>query len=178
MTFVPLNNHMKKETFKTLVTCGFFVFLGAHAIAQSVFNCANNEVEINSNVFEHSIGEMVLVSTVDAGATRLTQGFLQPIEGIIINVESIVAGGMNLSVYPNPFNGLLNLRVQGAMDGVWTVELLDTSGRLVWSAQRYFTYDTMESIDLTDAAAGCYFLKLSSKEHIQTPFETIRVIKY
>jgi hypothetical protein len=178
ITFAVLMNVMKKETLQTFLICAIISFLSGNITAQSTLNTTSGGVEINNNSFEYSIGEMILVSTFDAGATRLTQGFLQPAEAITISVETIAESSAMFSVYPNPSQGFLQLSTQGINDGMWTIALHDASGRLIHSYQYYFTAGVAQSLDLTDAAAGCYFLKIYSKERIETPFETIRLIKY
>ena len=178
MTFVSSIKQMKKETLQTFLICCLSIFLFENSEAQSVFNSASGGVEINNNSFEYSIGEMVLVSTVDAGATILTQGFLQPSEGVIIGVDRIESASVLFSVYPNPSQGFLQLQLKGVNDGWWAIALHDASGRLVSSSERYMTSGAAESFDISAAAAGCYFLRIYSKDRIETPFETIRVIKY
>lgn len=178
VTFVSSSKQMKKETLQTFLICCLSIFFFENSKAQSVINSASGGVEINNNSFEYSIGEMVLVSTVDAGTTLLTQGFLQPSQGMIISVDRIESNSVVFSVYPNPSSGFLQLQLKDVNDGWWTIALHDASGRLVRSSELYFTSGAAESFDISTVAAGCYFIHMYSEDRTDTPFDTIRVIKY
>jgi hypothetical protein len=69
------------------------------------------------------------------------------------------ASGINASVYPNPNNGMFNLRLENT-DGV-SVRIMDVSGKLIRSAQ--FAGSTIYSIDMQDAESGVYVIEIETE---------------
>jgi len=64
-----------------LLLFSYFVLTGKNLLAQQVpsaVNSASGSGKINNQLFDFSIGEMVLVQTFQANTILLTQGFLQP----------------------------------------------------------------------------------------------------
>lgn len=61
-------------------------------------------------------------------------------------------------IYPNPTNGLLNIRING-YEGKATINVVDVNGRLVKSFQNN-NFNTESSIDLSNLQAGVYVVKV------------------
>ncbi|WP_316805719.1 gliding motility-associated C-terminal domain-containing protein [Pedobacter agri] len=70
-----------KNTFYLLLFC-CLLFFKKDVVAQDLpftVNTAGAYGKINNQLYDFSIGEMVLVQTFQANSTTLTQGFLQPL---------------------------------------------------------------------------------------------------
>ena len=65
-----------------------------------------------------------------------------------------------VSVYPNPSNGLVNVQVGEKS----IVTLFDLTGRVIATYQ----VNGNETVSFNQAAAGVYILKVESKNHVST----------
>lgn len=70
------------------------------------------------------------------------------------------------TVYPNPGNGLFNVKGEG----VFSVQVFDLTGRLLYS---HANGNGIVPVDLTHRAAGVYIVKVISKGHSQS----LKIIK-
>ncbi|HRR05072.1 MAG TPA: T9SS type A sorting domain-containing protein, partial [Bacteroidales bacterium] len=93
-----------------------------------------------------------------------TDGAETMIDNIKIDFEtgsSINDNATNqVSVYPNPSNGLVNVQVSEKS----IVTLFDLTGRVIATYQ----VNGNETISFNQAAAGVYILKVESKNHVST----------
>lgn len=87
------------------------------------------------------------------------------------NVQDHVEKSISLTVFPNPFNELLNIKVDSKMKGLLDLKLYNLQGALIFSNK----YDSNESIIIqTDhIPSGVYFLQLKNSESIQS----IKIVK-
>ena len=68
-------------------------------------------------------------------------------------------------VFPNPTKGKLSLKSESALQKQVLVSVLDVSGKVVFNQQLNFTSgDLAQELNISQLAAGMYFLKLSNKE--------------
>jgi enediyne biosynthesis protein E4 len=69
-----------------------------------------------------------------------------------------------VKIYPNPVCDILFIEYLGNMQEVLRVEIVDASGRVVWSGT---SEKPVLSINLSSVTNGIYFLKVFSKEHCE-----------
>lgn len=74
----------------------------------------------------------------------------------------------NISLYPNPTNGLLN--IEGLTDGNYELSIVDVNGRIVKAAN---TYTANTSLDMTDIQNGVYLVHILKNNSERV----IRIIK-
>ncbi len=78
-------------------------------------------------------------------------------------------------VFPNPTKGKLSLKSESALQKQVLVSVLDVSGKVVFNQQLNFTSgDLAQELNISQLAAGMYFLKLSNKE---SSSGLVRIIK-
>jgi len=65
-----------------------------------------------------------------------------------------------LSIYPNPGSGDFNLQYTGA-DGLGTIEVLDLTGRMVYSEKTQLVSGSTHTMNLSKLAQGQYSLRLT-----------------
>ena len=114
------------------------VFFWGNANAQSlpyVVNSASGSGKINNQLYDFSIGEMVLVQTLQAANTTLTQGFLQPF--LIIQTTADVAIVNNI-LTPNG-DGKNDFFVVKGLEKYPNnkLSIFDRGGRLIYTTQGY-----------------------------------------
>lgn len=114
------------------------VFFWGNANAQSlpyVVNSASGNGKINNQLYDFSIGEMVLVQTLQAANTTLTQGFLQPF--LIIQTTADVAIVNNI-LTPNG-DGKNDFFVVNGLEKYPNnkLSIFDRGGRLIYTSPGY-----------------------------------------
>lgn len=91
----------------------------------------------------------------------------------ITNVEELV-NGVSIAVNPNPTTGKFFLNMEGLSGQKVEYNILDTQGRLVVSKELGNSAgQRLEQIDITDVAAGIYYIQLN----IGDSSSTIKLIK-
>jgi hypothetical protein len=65
-------------------------------------------------------------------------------------------------VYPNPSNGLFNIRINQFVGKV-TIEVVDLNGRLVYS-QNNIDFNVEKSIDMSQFQSGMYIVKVNNNQ--------------
>ncbi len=81
------------------------------------------------------------------------QTFSQTVVTELSGVSNI--NSVNLSVYPNPSNGLFTVKAENDFN----LNVVDVAGKLVYQGQ---ISNNVNTVDLTNVQAGMYFFKFSS----------------
>jgi hypothetical protein len=113
-----------------------------------------------NGVFQLTPGTAYGISTI---GILVSSGFIQRMDAIQVEYKSPV--GINdsnndqLRIYPNPVNAILTIDYTGYLDGEVFTEIVDVSGRVVWSE---ISDSPITFIDLSLFGKGVYLLKLSA----------------
>lgn len=120
------------------------------------FDDGKSSTDENPLHFYVSIGDYVvtLTATNDCG----THAVMKAITEITALESSLIS--QQIQVFPNPNRGefMLDLSQTGSFQQA-SLELIDITGRVVWSAQE--DYFAQKNIKLTEQGKGIYFLKLN-----------------
>jgi hypothetical protein len=77
--------------------------------------------------------------------------------------------GFDVSILPNPTNGLFNLVVRGSMDMELRVTISDMSGKTIFmDRDKPLTQEYSRAVDLTGFPNGVYFIKAQNDVHLIT----------
>jgi hypothetical protein len=80
----------------------------------------------------------------------------------IDNANSFVGA---LKVYPNPSAGLINVRINGAVNGEGELKVYDLKGKVVYQSTLEINSNGVEkSLDLSNLSKGIYILGFNSNE--------------
>ena len=71
---------------------------------------------------------------------------------------------LNVLVYPNPSNGIINISVKDDKTSNTTITVLTLDGRVILAEQLGSVKDVLKEINLSNAAKGIYFIKLTKGE--------------
>ena len=141
----------------------------AQSITPSVINSAGGSATIGGNIYEYSVGEMVLINTMITANMTLTNGFLQPFKiGVSAVNENFTLE--NLRVFPNPASHIINVEFPAIAKGALQITMYDLLGKQV-----YATNENVESglsrstIDISSLAAATYMLHISYTNANNTP---------
>lgn len=153
---------MKKRMISLTIVSTLLFATGSQAqtVTPSTFNATGGSKEIAGNLYEYSIGEMVLVNTASTPNLIVTQGLLQPSEGPV-GISDPALPDNALSVYPNPSDDVVYIQpniTDGG--GMLTLTLLDVTGRqLQEHAASLQSGNEKQSVSLKSLAAGTYMLR-------------------
>jgi hypothetical protein len=95
----------------------------------------------------------------------------------ITNISGIDENWNNehFTVYPNPTDGLINIKLVNFTEKDFSVEIYDITGNKVYSEQIVCSSNKFEkSIDLNNLSKGLYYMKFISEEKISTRKITIQ----
>ncbi len=153
-----------------IVMIGAALGVNAQSIEPGVVSSSGTHSSNGTTQVSWTIGEPV-IATYNDGSNILTQGFHQT----LLTVTGIQEAGalQGVSVYPNPTNQLLNLRLD-VNPGDITVLLIDASGRLILS-EAIQSGTTEHEFDLSGISNGTYLLQLLSKEGLSATFNIQKV---
>ncbi|HLW39386.1 MAG TPA: T9SS type A sorting domain-containing protein, partial [Brumimicrobium sp.] len=128
----------------------------------------NNEVTDASITTPNLPGSYIYTYTVETSSDCFDETVLfidvQDCDYLSIEEELLA----NISLYPNPTNGLLN--IEGLTDGNYELSIVDVNGRIVKAAN---TYTTNTSLDMTDIQNGVYLVRIKKNDAERV----IRIVK-
>lgn len=125
----------------TILAVGFSFGINAQTADQHVIGSLGGTFSNASTIVTYTAGEAV-IQTLSSATIIVTQGFQQPFEAGV-GLEEIELFD-NLSLYPNPTNDVLNIRLDGSQDnysGEAELEIYSINGQRVYN-------DQLKNIDL------------------------------
>ena len=105
------------------------------------------------------------VEGTDGNGCSNTTNITQDVN-VCTGVNSIAAANNALTIYPNPFNGIVNIHVTST----YKITVLDVLGKIVYSEQ---LEEGTHAINLSRYASGLYIVKAENNDHTKT----IRLVK-
>jgi hypothetical protein len=135
---------------------------------------ANNDFEIS-----YTVGELAAVATLVNVSDNfgLTQGFHQPDKYTVVTGIEGPLEFSSASLFPNPASNLIHFSIGSIHPEKCNVEIIDVSGRKVFSHANLMVLPGFQTIDfpLSEIAAGSYQLRvISSSGSIQQSFQFIK----
>lgn len=156
-----------KKMYVTISMAAFSVVAHAQYISPEVIAASGQQFQNGQIQLEWTLGE-VLTETESNGNNVLTQGFHQP-ELNITGIEDL-SPGWELSVFPNPTSGDLNIQF-ASQDEMLHFNLNDLSGKQLYSSRSAQSF----RMELHNLAPGTYFLSVRS--HNGTLRKTYQILK-
>lgn len=133
---------MKKET------------LGINGLSAFVYSDSNRGYFI-----QQSIGQQSVIKTFDRPDYSLRQGFLQPINPLLINHR--FDNNLDAIVYPNPFEDAIKIKFFDPINRNILVRVFDISGRLVFKNE--YPDDQDLDVIVNNLSSGIYLLRVDSE---------------
>lgn len=132
---------------------------GAQNITPAVFNSTGGSAVIGGDVYDWSIGEM-MISTYSNATMIVECGLLHP-DDPNVGMPETAASFELFRVYPNPAREVLHIESSTTEEGFLSCQLYDFTGKLVRSERLLLTGPSFEHIIPMEAfPAGEYVLKL------------------
>ena len=106
-----------------------------------------------------TIGETAS-ETIGDGEYILTQGFQQG-HYRITDIETILADGFNIKIFPNPTNGILNICFDSEKETNYQINLFSTDGKMI-SSKLTDGSSFNDYLNLSTLPVGTYYLEIIS----------------
>ncbi len=113
----------------------------------------------NRGYFIHQyIGQQSVINTFDRTSHSLRQGFLQPINPLLINHRFDT--NLEAIVYPNPFVDQIQIKFIDPINRVLVVRIFDMRGRMIINRE----YDSEQELTILigEIATGVYTLRVDN----------------
>ncbi len=174
-------NNMKKKSIN-LKGLGFIVALATNSLmgqsaAPSVIASSGNYSTAAWGSISSTIGQ-VAYATSTANGTILSQGYQQS----YVNSTSIqkvkLSNNLDLKLYPNPTNGLLNLELNAKEQGTYQLQIVDANGKNVFSFNENSNQSLIsQQFDLSTLASGIYtvILQFTNTKTNQSEFKNTKL---
>ncbi len=109
----------------------------------------------------------ILVQAFDKDGAMATDTFTLCVEGYPVSVQDIGAGEFEVTMYPNPTRGAVNIDMNSNNIGEVQLSVMDITGRVI--LQKHFSATGTMKFDMSDKVSGMYIV------HID--FEGTHIIK-
>jgi hypothetical protein len=83
----------------------------------------------------------------------------------VVSAKVVETGAVSMDAYPNPVEGVVNVRVNGAISGAASLVVTDVAGRVVSNAEMK---SSSAQINMSGFAPGVYFIKYSDEVRVET----------
>ena len=132
-----------------------------------VYSCFGGDAKNASVQLTWTAGEP-LYTTVQNTNNVLTQGFNQTVYVSAVLMGLPEVDGYNISAYPNPTRGILNLRLQTENQQALDLQITDMFGRTLLSTK---STSDLEQLDISQFSVGLYLLRISNGKQIVKIFK-------
>jgi hypothetical protein len=160
----------------------FFMLIAGHVasaqfISRDVVGSAAETFTSGNLSITSTIGEPYGELLVNAGANLfMTTGFAQP----ELDVQTILGAALPdaLVLYPNPAaGGTVKLAFNHVPDGVYTVSVIDASGKTLSSQDVTYSLGAFAylPIDVSRLSGGVYFIRVYNKLNYQGQVKLIKI---
>ena len=160
---------------KRILPIVFLVFGGYYCMGQSVLSSQGDISKGDAMSLTWTLGELSIASIQTANGL-ITEGFHQP-QLQVASVQSKQEKNVSpftVSVFPNPVQGILNIKNTSTEENTLTIFLYDATGQKVLQVFDK-TKAKNTSIDLSNLANGLYLLSIKDENGLI--IETFKITK-
>lgn len=135
----------------------------AQTLSRSVIAAGGGSFSSSTLQADWTLGETV-IGSFDGSNLLINQGFQQGPDVAASNVNGFVKG--NIQLYPNPSNGILNLRYKGTPTGNLRFSIWSADGKQLDPAWIQQT-DGLWTCNISALAPGSYFVQVHEAGTVQ-----------
>jgi hypothetical protein len=167
----------KKPSFLLAMAFPVLLLYPQESIAQRTINATGGTGNIGNTTHSYSVGEMVLVSTVEITDFYFTQGILQN-DDVNLEIHDNQYLSEGLELYPNPAANVVYLQPSFEGGGELDLRLYDLRGRLINQKQiRLHSGIEKQSLDISMLQEGTYLLQAVLKQNGHAYKHSFKVLK-
>lgn len=104
-----------------------------------------------------SVGQSSVIGSFSNGKATVHQGYLQPAYRVTL-VSSNDKNPLNISVFPNPFEALLNLKIEETVTENPMIRIFDLNGKIAFEEEHKKSQHI--EINLNDLHSGFYLIEV------------------
>jgi hypothetical protein len=120
---------------------------------------------------DYSVGQVVYTTNTGANGS-VAQGVQQAYEiSAVTSISDYQEKNLNLSVYPNPTAGLLQLTIENYNKEDFSYQLIDMEGKTIQSLS---ITNSKTIITVNELATAIYFLKITHNNKVLKTFKIIK----
>lgn len=138
--------------------------------AQQSANAAGGDASGSGGSASYSVGQ-VAYTYISGTSASSNQGVQQPYEFFTTGIDNVRQISLSMTVYPNPSQSIVNLKVEDQMWENLTFQLYDVSGRLLLTQK---VTGALTVVPMQYLAGGSYLLKVSDPEKTVKTFTIIK----
>ena len=141
---------------KKLIAISALLMGSVVAKAQQATVAGSGDVKNASGSVSYSVGQVAYGNSSGSGGS-VNQGVQQPYEFFTLGTNDFPNINLEMTVYPNPTNAILNLSIKDFKSKTMYYQLYDVTGRQVKEAK---ILDALTPIDFQSAASANYVLSV------------------
>jgi hypothetical protein len=168
-----------KMSFRTIGFLLAFFSTGclAQTISPSAINTIGGSFTSGTNIYDLSLGEMVLTRTAVQSNFIITEGLLQPIQHTTTINNHKISKGL-IRVYPNPCSNILYVEFNLPTDGIVSYSMKDMMGKqIIANSIKINKSKKIIEIDSKNLPAATYVLNIINKTNEANQTASFKIIK-
>ena len=138
--------------------------------AQQSANAAGGDATGNNGSASFSVGQ-VAYTYVAGSSISSNQGVQQPYEFFLVGINEEKGISLSMSVFPNPTQVLVNLKIESGDFENLSFQLFDISGKLLLTQK---ISSALTAVPMQTLASGAYLLQVVEQ---QKQLKTFKIIK-
>ncbi len=151
---------LKKYIFILLfITSGVFT-TAAQSLSPTVLSSSGGFESSGGTSLSWTTGEVMIQSFSD-GSAMLTQGFHQGNITVSTAVDEMSESAMDVQIYPNPVNDILNVKFKNMVDQTIQVRLVDLTGKTILTRE-FSDPSNTQRLNLSPVSSGTYMLEVNT----------------
>lgn len=135
-------------------------FLQAQTIVPSTINAGSGSLPLNTNNISFVIAEYAVLNIQDS-TVIVSNGFLPTVT--LTALEQPNKDILELIIYPNPSDGLINIQITKAALSNLTVHIYGVDGKMYYS-DTFVDFNRILNLDISGLSSGIYLLNLMDEK--------------
>jgi len=143
------------------ITSGVFT-TAAQSLSPTVLSSSGGFESSDGTSLSWTTGE-VMIQSFSEGSIMLSQGFQQGNITVSTAVDEMSESAMDVQIYPNPVNDILNMEFKNMVDHTIQLKLVDLTGKTVLRKEFSQPSNTVR-LNLSSVSSGSYMLEVRAAE--------------
>ena len=153
---------LKKYLFILFLITGGAITAAAQSLSPTVLSSSGGFESSEGTSLSWTTGE-VMIQSFSEGSIMLSQGFQQGNITVSTAVDEMSESAMDVQIYPNPVNDILNMEFKNMVDHTIQLNLVDLTGKTVLRKEFSQPSNTVR-LNLSSVSSGSYMLEVRAAE--------------
>lgn len=148
-------------------------------LAPTVIASAGSDIQSGGKRIAFTVGELI-VTTVGGNGYILTQGFQQPPNMYLVDLNKSEISKIDVHVFPNPTKDIVNISIRDvSIDKEFIIEVFNSVGQKLYLPvnQHDVSGGKNFSLDISEYGHGTYYIRVysPSEQKLYADFKVIKV---